>query len=68
MLLSKKEHLRMAEPLGTIVERKRKDFNPISVTIKRGRWSTWEKEMFLRGLRQFGKGKWKQIQKMIPTR
>jgi len=68
MLLSKKEHLRMAEPMGTIGERKRKDFNPINVTTKKGRWSNWEKEMFLRGLRQFGKGKWKQIQKMIPTR
>ena len=33
-----------------------------------GRWHEWERLAFLRGLRRFGRGKWKKISKLIPTR
>lgn len=33
-----------------------------------GRWSVSEQVAFLRGLRRYGKGQWKQIGKEIPTR
>jgi len=37
-------------------------------SIKRGRWERWEKVAFLKGLRKYGKGKWKLIGSLIPTR
>lgn len=33
-----------------------------------GRWETWERLEFLRGLRRHGKGRWKKIGESIPTR
>lgn len=33
-----------------------------------GRWETWERFEFLRGLRKHGKGNWKKIGESIPTR
>ena len=33
-----------------------------------GRWETWERFEFLRGLRRHGKGRWKTIGESIPTR
>mmetsp|Transcript_16053 Transcript_16053/g.34768 ORF Transcript_16053/g.34768 Transcript_16053/m.34768 type:complete len:171 (-) Transcript_16053:111-623(-) len=36
--------------------------------IKSGRWTVEEKATFLKGLKMFGKGKWKEIATMIPTR
>lgn len=39
------------------------------LTQKRvGRWSSDEKILFLHGLKEFGKGRWKLIQKYIPGR
>ena len=35
---------------------------------KRGRWERSECIAFLQGFRSYGKGKWKQIAKMIPNR
>jgi len=35
---------------------------------KVGRWEKWEHEAFLQGLKIHGKGNWKLISKMIPTR
>jgi hypothetical protein len=35
---------------------------------KVGRWEQWERFAFLRGLRMYGRGKWKKISKLIPTR
>jgi len=32
------------------------------------RWVDWERITFLRGLSKYGKGKWKEIAKAIPTR
>ena len=36
--------------------------------IKRGRWEIEEKKAFLKGLRIYGRGKWKAIAKLIPQR
>lgn len=33
-----------------------------------GRWTEWEKLAFLKGLRLHGRGNWKKISSMIPTR
>ena len=33
-----------------------------------GRWSPEEKLLFLHGLKQFGRGRWKNIQMFLPTR
>ena len=33
-----------------------------------GRWSPEEKLLFLHGLKQFGRGRWKKIQTFLPTR
>jgi hypothetical protein len=33
-----------------------------------GRWETWERFEFLRGLRRHGRGNWKKIGESIPTR
>jgi hypothetical protein len=33
-----------------------------------GRWTEWEKLAFLKGLRLYGRGNWKKISDMIPTR
>jgi hypothetical protein len=33
-----------------------------------GRWSPEEKLLFLHGLRQFGRGRWKKIQTFLPSR
>ena len=35
---------------------------------KIGRWENWECMLFLDGLKIHGKGKWKQIALLIPTR
>ena len=35
---------------------------------KYGRWTPAEKAAFLTGLRRFGRGKWKEIAKLIPSR
>lgn len=35
---------------------------------KYGRWTPAEKAAFLTGLKRFGRGKWKEIAKLIPTR
>jgi len=35
---------------------------------KIGRWEQWEHETFLHGLKIYGKGNWKLISQMIPTR
>mmetsp|Transcript_38291 Transcript_38291/g.55944 ORF Transcript_38291/g.55944 Transcript_38291/m.55944 type:complete len:110 (-) Transcript_38291:681-1010(-) len=35
---------------------------------KTGRWERSENVAFLRGLKYYGKGKWKQIGALIPTR
>lgn len=37
-------------------------------TSNTGRWETRERLAFLRGLRLYGRGNWKQISKMISTR
>lgn len=36
--------------------------------VKTGRWELWEKRAFLEGLRRYGRGKWKKISRLIPTR
>jgi hypothetical protein len=36
--------------------------------IRAGRWSPEEKLLFLHGLRQFGRGRWKKIQTFLPSR
>ena len=33
-----------------------------------GRWARSEKKLFLEGLRRYGKGRWKQIGKVVKTR
>lgn len=33
-----------------------------------GRWDHWERLAFLEGLRRYGRGRWKKISDMIPTR
>lgn len=33
-----------------------------------GRWSPEEKLLFLHGLKQFGRGRWKKIQTLLQTR
>lgn len=40
---------------------------PTKLGLARGRWERWERVRFLEGLRIHGKGKWKQIARMIPT-
>mmetsp|Transcript_25223 Transcript_25223/g.38828 ORF Transcript_25223/g.38828 Transcript_25223/m.38828 type:complete len:294 (-) Transcript_25223:300-1181(-) len=44
-----------------------RDFNKED-TYKTGRWSIEEKLLFLYGLSKFGKGKWKKIGTLLPTR
>mmetsp|Transcript_23380 Transcript_23380/g.32759 ORF Transcript_23380/g.32759 Transcript_23380/m.32759 type:complete len:337 (+) Transcript_23380:454-1464(+) len=44
-----------------------RDFNKQD-TYKTGRWSIEEKLLFLYGLSKFGKGKWKKIGSLLPTR
>lgn len=36
--------------------------------LNTGRWEKHERMAFLRGFRRYGKGKWKQIGAMIPSR
>mmetsp|Transcript_34842 Transcript_34842/g.74271 ORF Transcript_34842/g.74271 Transcript_34842/m.74271 type:complete len:172 (+) Transcript_34842:140-655(+) len=36
--------------------------------VKSGRWTDSERRMFLKGLKKFGRGKWKEIATLIPTR
>lgn len=36
--------------------------------MKRGRWEINEKKAFLRGFLTYGRGKWKEIAKLIPQR
>lgn len=40
---------------------RRKDFH-------KGRWSEEEKLLFLVGIRKYGKGKWKEIASVLPSR
>jgi SHAQKYF class myb-like DNA-binding protein len=40
----------------------------IKMSGKYGRWTPAEKAAFLTGLKRFGRGKWKEIAKLIPTR
>eukprot|EP00574_Skeletonema_japonicum_P009510 CAMPEP_0201734980 /NCGR_PEP_ID=MMETSP0593-20130828/35900_1 /ASSEMBLY_ACC=CAM_ASM_000672 /TAXON_ID=267983 /ORGANISM="Skeletonema japonicum, Strain CCMP2506" /LENGTH=151 /DNA_ID=CAMNT_0048228455 /DNA_START=9 /DNA_END=464 /DNA_ORIENTATION=- len=40
----------------------------IKLSGKYGRWTPAEKAAFLTGLRRFGRGKWKEIAKLIPSR
>lgn len=42
--------------------------NIIHYSGKYGRWTPAEKAAFLTGLKRFGRGKWKEIAKLIPTR
>ena len=50
-------------------ETKRKyEKKPTKAGLSRGRWVQWEQERFLQGLQIHGRGKWKQISRMIPTR
>jgi len=37
-------------------------------TSKSGRWTDLERRTFLKGLKKFGRGKWKEIATLIPTR
>jgi hypothetical protein len=39
-----------------------------SVVLKTGRWEEHERVSFMKGFRQHGRGKWKEIADMIPTR
>lgn len=39
-----------------------------STQTKQGRWTKHERLAFLRGLRKFGKSRWKEISTLIPTR
>ncbi|KAL3797447.1 hypothetical protein ACHAW5_004466 [Stephanodiscus triporus] len=40
----------------------------INPTCKSGRWTDAERLTFLKGLKRFGRGKWKEIATLIPTR
>ena len=50
----------------------KKEKNKIKKTCdlpnKRGRWENWECTLFLDGLKKYGKGNWKKIALLIPTR
>ena len=55
-----------AGPKETAPPKKRKTKPKKRTSI--GRWETWEKFAFLRGLRRHGRGHWKKIGESIPTR
>jgi hypothetical protein len=46
--------------------RRRRRANPAN--YNKGRWSEKEKQLFLIGLRKYGKGKWKEIGTILTTR
>lgn len=57
-------------PNNTIKKKikKRRGKSKTKTVVKRGRWEVDEKKTFLRGLRIYGKGKWKAIATLIPHR
>lgn len=56
-----------ANKMRKITRRKYKK-RKTNIPHKIGRWEKWECVLFLNGLKEYGKGKWKQIAKLIPTR
>ena len=52
----------------TVVSGRKSSKNKKQQPTARGRWQTWERFEFLKGLRRHGRGHWKIIGESIPTR